>query len=107
VRKSVRTLLDSSFLGGRRSKKEVARVVLRCRCKARWRKRSVVEEVLDCVEGWKRREKAFEAGAKNILPAALLTRLFTALAGLALLVRDVSLRDERRLACSPKQNPLT
>ena len=37
----------------------------------------------DCVEEWKKRQKVPEPGPKNILLAALLTRLFTTLVGLA------------------------
>ena len=66
----------------------------------------MVEEVLDDVEEWKRREKAFGAGPKNIFGAALLTRLFTTLARLSVAGEDVSLRDERQLVQST-ENPLT
>jgi hypothetical protein len=68
-----------------------------CKCKAGRGWRCMVEEVLDYVEEWKRRAKAFEAGPKIILLAALLTRLFTTLVALAWLARMSHFGDERRL----------
>ena len=60
----------------------------------------------NCVEEWKRREKAFEAGPELYLLAALLTRLFTALAAVASLAR-MSHLEMNAYWCSPKANPLT
>jgi hypothetical protein len=57
----------------------------------------------NCVEEWKRREKAFEAGP-NIFAQALLTRLFTALVGLALLARMSHFEMSASL-CSRKPTP--
>jgi hypothetical protein len=68
-----------------------------------WGWRYVVEEVLKLCGGMERREKAFEAGP-NIFAQALLTRLFTALVGLASLARMSHFEMSAGL-CSPKQTP--
>jgi hypothetical protein len=62
-----------------------------------------VKKFWNCVEEWKRREKAFEAGP-NIFAQVLLTRLFTALVGLASLARMSHFEMSAGL-CSPKPTP--
>jgi hypothetical protein len=66
----------------------------------------VVEEVLDCVEEWKRREKAFEAGPKIIFARSVVDSFVYGASGLSVVGEDVSFRDERR-PMQPKANPLT
>ena len=65
----------------------------------------MVEEVLDCVEEWKRREKAFEAGTQKYIASSVVDSFVYRANGLSVVGEDVSLRDERLSPCNTKQIP--
>jgi hypothetical protein len=66
----------------------------------------VVEEVLDCVEEWKRREKAFEAGPQKYIASSVVDSFVYGASGLSVVGEHVSLQDERR-PVQAQANPFT